>query len=120
MDESAAERIECRIEALLPLWASGDSPARAQEELRLANAGLASATGARCAVRYALMEGDQQCDTCADAFVGDGTDEMKFLLASLDATERLIVMEGNDPCEEIVSLLKEKLALYGRRLSDGA
>ncbi len=114
--EDMAEKIESRIEALLPLWADGDSPARARDDLERAKAGLAAATGALCFVQYDVENGRTQCETCAESYGGEGTDEMHFLVAGLDAASRLIIMGGAHPREEIVSLLREKLALYERQI----
>jgi hypothetical protein len=109
----AEETIECRIETLLPLWADGDSPTRARDDLHRAKAGLATATGKPCSVRYEVV---QECENCADCVEGQGTDEMQFLIAGLDAASRLIIMDGKHPRDEIMSLLREKLALYELRV----
>ena len=107
------DNIDSRIETLLPLWADGDSPTRARDDLHRAKAGLAAATGKLCSVRYEVV---QECENCADYIEGQGTDEMQFLIAGLDAARRLIIMDGKHPRDEIVSLLREKLALYERRV----
>ena len=114
MSENAAEdRIECRIEALLPLWAEGDSPTKARDDLHRAKAGLADASGSLCCVRYDVL---QECERCVETIEGQGTDEMQFLVAGLDAASRLIIMDGKHPRDELVSLLREKLELYERRI----
>ena len=115
MSEDAVEdRIECRIEALLPLWAEGDSPTKARDDLRRAKVGLAVATGKRCRVRYEVL---QECERCIETIEGEGTDEMKYLMLGLDAASRLIIMDGKHTRDELVSLL-EKLELYERRIPE--
>jgi len=114
--DPAEERIESRIEALLPLWADGDSPTRARDDLHRAKAGLATATGEPCGVRYDVL---QDCERCIETIEGQGTDEMQFLIRGLDAASRLIIMDGKHPRDELVSLLREKLELYERRIAVG-
>ena len=116
--DPAEERIESRIEALLPLWADGDSPTRARDDLHRAKAGLATATGEPCCVRYDV-ECERcrvECERCIETIEGQGTDEMQFLIRGLDAASRLIIMDGKHPRDELVSLLREKLELYERRI----
>ena len=116
--DPAEERIESRIEALLPLWADGDSPTRARDDLHRAKAGLATATGEPCCVRYDV-ECERcrvECERCIETIEGQGTDEMQFLIRGLDAASRLIIMDGKHPLDELVSLLREKLELYERRI----
>ena len=117
--DPAEERIESRIEALLPLWADGDSPTRARDDLHRAKAGLATATGEPCCVRYDV-ECERcrvECERCIETIEGQGTDEMQFLIRGLDAASRLIIMDGKHPRDELVSLLREKLELYERRIA---
>ena len=126
--DAAEERIESRIEALLPLWADGDSPTRARDDLHRAKAGLATATGEPCCVRYDVecercrVECERcrvECERCIETIEGQGTDEMQFLIRGLDAASRLIIMDGKHPRDELVSLLREKLELYERRIAVG-
>lgn len=126
--DAAEERIESRIEALLPLWADGDSPTRARDDLHRAKAGLATATGEPCCVRYDVecercrVECERcrvECERCIETIEGQGTDEMQFLIKALDAASRLIIMDGKHPRDELVSLLREKLELYERRIAVG-
>ena len=48
---------------------------------------------------------------------GPGDGEMQFLIKALDAASRLIIMDGKHPRDELVSLLREKLELYERRIA---
>ena len=116
--DPAEDRIESRIEALLPLWADGDSPTRARDDLHRAKAGLATATGEPCCVWYDV-ECERcrvECERCFETIEGQGTDEMQFLIRGLDAASRLIIMDGKHPRDELVSVSYTHLTLPTKRI----
>jgi len=116
-------KIEQKIEALLPLWANNDTPAKARIDFDKAKTGLLTATDQPQCVKYDLNGVWHRRFNKREQFLGptttleaEGTDRMQFLINSLDAAFRLILMEGKNPRDEIVSLLKQKLELYEKKI----
>ena len=114
-------RIEQKIETLLPLWANGDTPTKALIDFEKAKTGLAVATNQPQNIAYDTSgfwhhRFQNRKQLAWPVVVGEGTDKMQFLMNSLEAGCRMILMDGKHPRDEITLLLQQKLEILEKKI----